>query len=133
MIKILKSLFALQLFRYLFFATLAYFIDFYFYLFFINLFFSPEVSNIFSKIPASLFGYITHTKYTYQKKLFYEKKEMFLYFSTVTIYGPLSSLVIKFNLNFFDYYYSKLLTDVFLFLIVYLFTTFIVYKKNNIL
>lgn len=113
--------------KYLIISGIAYFVDFVGYLLLI-LFFEPIISNLLTKILASLSGYYLHSKFTYNTEL-NNKKTIIKYFGALLLYTPISSLFIFIFLLFFNAVEAKIFSDITLFFLTYIVTTKYIFKQ----
>ena len=128
--KISKLFLKKQIFRYLLIAVFAYLVDFLSYVIVLLVTNNIIVSNLFAKFATSITGYIFHTTFTYKKKLFSSFYSFFLYFATVIIYTPLSTIILIYFSEYMNLYYAKFFSDIVLFIIIYIFTSKIIFKKG---
>ena len=113
--------------RYIIVSGITYLIDFFGFILFLN-FFEPIIANLITKIFAALSGYYLQSTITYKTSL-KNKKRIIKYFGSVLIYIPCSSLLIFVFIYFFKPVDAKIISDILLFLLTYIFTTKYIFKK----
>ena len=118
--------------RYFLVAGTAYLIDFFGFLLFNKLGFMPIISNIITKVFASLYGFTLHRKFTYQ----ISKEERVIthairYFSLVfLLYTPISSLVLFLMLKFINEPgLAKICADVVLYFVTFIYTSKFIFSR----
>jgi putative flippase GtrA len=118
--------------RYFLVAGTAYLIDFFGFLVFNKIGFIPVISNIFTKILASIYGFILHRKFTYKlNKKDGIKAHAIKYFSLVfLLYTPISSLVLFLMLKFVNEPgFAKIYSDIVLYFVTYVYTSKFIFNR----
>ena len=111
-------------------AILAYIIDFMTYGILMFLSNNIILSNILAKIATSISGFHMHSKFTYKNNSSTNKSSVILYFTTVFLHTPISTSILVILNEFLHHYLAKILSDTFLFIIVYIFSTKFIFKKK---
>jgi len=118
--------------RYFLVAGSAYLIDFFGFLVLNKLGFMPLISNIITKVFASLYGFTLHRKFTYKlNKKDGIKAHVIKYFSLVfLVYTPISSLVLFLMLKFVnDPVFAKLSSDIILYFATSVYTSKFIFNR----
>lgn len=122
--------------RYILIQLIAYVVDIgIFLLAFKSGLFGPIISNVFGKVAAGLFAFVTHRNYTfYSNDSADSLNQAFRYFILLTLNVPLSSGILAIFLVFIEEaIISKVLADVVsVTLTFWLSKTFVFVKKQNL-
>lgn len=119
--------------RYFLVAGVAYGIDFGGYIFLLSLEYKPVIANMMIKVVAAIFGFFSHRYFTYSIKERNEiGKHAVRYFGLALFYTPVSSVVLYGIMMLLpNPVYAKFISDVLLFLLMYLITSKFTFTKPD--
>ena len=120
--------------RYILVAGVAYGIDFGGYIFLLHLGYKPVIANMMIKVVAAIFGFFSHRYFTYSIKERNEiGKHAVRYFGLALFYTPVSSVVLFGIMKLLpNPVYAKFISDVLLFLFMYLITSKLTFTKPDV-
>ena len=121
--------------RYVLVAGVAYGIDFGGYILLLNIGYKPVIANMMIKVVAAIFGFFTHRYFTYSIRERNEiGKHAVRYFGLALFYTPVSSVVLFGIMKLLpNPVYAKFISDVLLFLFMYLITSKFTFTKPDTL
>jgi len=119
--------------RYILVAGVAYGIDFGGYIFLLHLGYKPVIANMMIKVVAAIFGFFSHRYFTYSIKERNEiGKHAVRYFGLALFYTPVSSVMLFGIMKLLpNPVYAKFISDVLLFLFMYLITSKFTFTKPD--
>ena len=121
--------------RYVLVAGVAYGIDFGGYILLLSFGYKPVIANMMIKVVAAIFGFFTHRYFTYSIRERNEiGKHAVRYFGLALFYTPVSSVVLFGIMKLLpNPVYAKFISDVLLFLFMYLITSKFTFTKPDTL